>query len=190
MKKWIIKKEDFVKTSWAGGETIQMGIYPEDAVFSHKDFLWRISSASFTSKGSKFSDFTGYQRYILPLKGSLRLDHEGLYRRDLEAYDVEYFDGSWTTLSENSLDCIDYNFIVKSGSQAKLQILEEGQEYEFKAYNLVSLFSQEDFQVELASKTINKIEGGSLLLLELEEDLKLKINQAGQPIIITEYKKD
>lgn len=190
MKEWIIKKEDFIKTSWAGGETIQMVIYPEDAVFANKDFLWRISSASFTSKGSKFSDFTGYQRYILPLKGRLKLDHEGLYKRDLEPYDVEYFDGSWTTLSENSLDCIDYNFIVKSDSQAKLQILEEGQEYELKGPKIVSIFSQEDFQVELTSTRIKDIEGGSLLIMELDEDLKLKLIQAGQPIIITEYKKD
>ncbi|HHZ00904.1 MAG TPA: HutD family protein, partial [Tissierellia bacterium] len=95
--KWkIIDKEDFIVTKWTGGETAQLFIYPEDAVFSEKKFLWRVSSATFTSTESRFSDFTGYQRYILPLKGKLSLYHEGLYNRELDKYEVEYFDGSWT----------------------------------------------------------------------------------------------
>ncbi len=87
--------------------------------FSEKDFLWRISSATFTSTESNFSDFSGYQRYILPLEGKLRVYHEGLYSRELDKYEVEYFDGSWSTSSENTLDCRDYNFIVKKWKSCK-----------------------------------------------------------------------
>lgn len=82
MKEKIIKQEDFITSKWAGGETTQLHIYPEDAVFSDRDFLWRISSATFTSTESSFSDFNGYQRYILPLEGKLGLEHSGLYKRE------------------------------------------------------------------------------------------------------------
>lgn len=35
--KWkIIDKEDFIVTKWTGGETTQLFIYPEDAIFSEK----------------------------------------------------------------------------------------------------------------------------------------------------------
>ena len=93
MKVKILGPENFVETQWSGGKTRQLIIYPENSNLSKRDFEFRISSASFTGEESDFSDFTGYQRYILPLKGDLYLDHKGLYQRQLAPYEVEYFDG-------------------------------------------------------------------------------------------------
>lgn len=160
MKEKIIRKEDFITTKWSGGETTQLTIYPEDAIFSEKNFLFRISSATFTTTESKFSDFTGYQRYILPLEGRLSLRHEGLYNRNLEKYEVEYFDGSWSTFSENTLDCRDYNFIVKNGNPAKMQILNEGDKYIFKPSQLVTIFSTKDFVLKSCQEIGMGIWGG------------------------------
>ena len=188
MKVKIIKKEDFLTTKWAGGETTQLAIYPEDAIFSNKDFLWRISSASFTSTESSFSDFTGYQRYILALEGKLNLYHKGLYHRKLDKYDVEYFDGSWTTFSENTLDCIDYNFIVKSGSLAKLQILKEGDGYDFKASTIATFFSSGDFTIDIPGLGERILKGFSLLVLEFEREQGITITKGKDPIIVTEFK--
>ena len=163
MKEKYVKREDFVTTKWAGGETTQLAIYPEDAVFSKKDFLWRISSATFTSTESTFSDFTGYQRYILPLKGELILKHNGLYDRKLKKYDVEYFDGSWITFSKNTLDCRDYNFIVKSGHLSNMQLLNEGKELLIKKSEIVTLFSVNEFTLEFDNYGEKKeVEGFSL----------------------------
>lgn len=190
MKEKIISKTSFKKTVWSGGETTQLAIYPEDSIFSEKDFLFRISSATFTSTESQFSNFSGYQRYILPLEGKLYLSHEGLYHRDLNKYDAEYFDGSWTTFSKNTLDCIDYNFIVKSGYQANMKILKENDEYEVKGSAIVSIFSVENFEIELDAQANKKeITGFSLYLLETEADEKqlLKITGCTAPVIITEF---
>lgn len=184
----IIRKEDFTTTQWAGGETTQLTIYPEDAIFSERNFLFRISSATFTTTESKFSDFTGYQRYILPLEGRLSLRHEGLYNRSLGKYEVEYFDGSWSTFSENTLDCRDYNFIVKSGSLAKMQILNEGDNYIFKPSRLVTIFSTKDFVINLDSKNEKMdISGFSLLLLETEKEEGISVIKAEEPLIVTEF---
>lgn len=188
MKEKVIKKEDFVTTQWAGGETTQLSIYPEDAVFSNKDFLWRISSATFTSTGSVFSDFTGYQRYILPLEGELTVQHKGLYGRTLKRYEVEYFDGSWTTTSQNSLDCRDYNYIVKNGSLAKVQILNEGDEYILKEKEIVTFFSVDDFTIELSKQSEKRvIEGFSLFVLETMDKECIKILSSKSPVIVTEF---
>ena len=190
MKEKIIMKEDFVTTKWAGGETTQLIIYPQDAVLSQRNFLFRISSATFTSTESKFSDFTGYQRYILPLEGSLSVSHEGLYKRNLEKYEVEYFDGSWSTFSENTLDCRDYNFIIKSGNLAKMQILKEGEEYNIKPSYIVTIFSKSDIVLNLDSKhEERKIDGFSLLVLETEKEERISIVMADEPVIITEFRK-
>jgi environmental stress-induced protein Ves len=188
MKEKIVKKEDFITTKWAGGETDQLAIYPEDAIFSKKDFLWRISSATFTSTESKFSDFSGYQRYILPLEGKLRVYHEGLYNRELDKYEVEYFDGSWSTSSENTMDCRDYNFIVKNGNLAKMQILKEGDEYLLKGSKIVTIFSMDDFVLNLKGQKENRdIDGFSLFILEIDDEEKISITRANSPVIITEF---
>lgn len=188
MKDRIIRGSDFVTTSWAGGETTQLAIYPEDGNFSERDFLWRISSATFTSTSSKFSDFTGFQRYLLPLEGKLSVSHKGLYGRDMEAYEVEYFDGAWETTSENSLDCRDYNFIVRSGSRAKLQILKEGSEYQIKDSGIITLFSTDPFVAELESANITRdVEGFALYIVEVEEKDKIRISCAKKPVVLTEF---
>lgn len=188
MKEKIIMKEDFITNKWDGGETTQLAIYPEDAIFSRKDFLWRVSSATFTSTQSKFSDFSGYQRYILPLNGRLSVYHKGLYSRELDKYEVEYFDGSWSTFSENSLDCRDYNFIVKSGYLAKLQILNEGDEYLLEGSKIVSVFSVRDFVLNLCNKNEKRdMDGFSLFVTETDSEEKISITRAGSPVIITEF---
>ncbi|HOW23132.1 MAG TPA: HutD family protein [Sedimentibacter sp.] len=187
--KWkIIDKEDFMVTKWTGGETAQIFIYPEDAIFSEKNFLWRISSATFTSTESRFSDFTGYQRYILPLKGKLSLYHEGLYNRELDKYEVEYFDGSWTTFSKNSLDCRDYNFIVRNGNLAKMQILNGRCEYFLRGSEIATIFSMDDFviAIEDCDEKID-VSGFSLLVLETDVAEKISIISADSPLILTEF---
>lgn len=189
MKERIIKKENFIKTKWTGGETTQLAIYPEDAIFAERDFLWRISSASFTSTESRFSDFRGYQRYILPLEGKIMLSHKGLYNRELDKYEVDYFDGGWTTLSRNTIDCRDYNFIVKSGSLANMQILNEDDEYIFKESKVLTIFSMNDFILKFKNQDKKRyISGYSLLVLETENEESIKIENAKLPVIVTEFK--
>ena len=188
MKEKIITKEDFKTTKWAGGETTQLAIYPEDADFADRDFLWRISSATFTGMESTFSDFSGYQRYLFPLEGELFVSHKGLYSRELKKYEVEYFDGGWETSSNNSLDCRDYNFIVKSEYPAKLQILGEGDKYNLKPSTMVTLFSTENFVVELGmEKDKREIDGFSLYILDMDLETDIRPTSASNPVIITEF---
>lgn len=188
IKTTVIKKEDFITTKWAGGETTQLAIYPENSVFADRDFSWRISSATFTTTESTFSDFTGYQRYILPLKGELNIYHKGLYDRVLMPYEVEYFDGAWSTKSKNSFDCRDFNFIVKSGSLARLQVLLEGEEYFVRKSAIAAFFSIDDFEIEhIGFGEKERLEGFSLYVLETDSEEQIRIFNSKSPVIVTEY---
>lgn len=187
MKEKIIKREDFITTKWAGGETTQMIIYPQDSVLSQRNFLFRVSSATFTSTQSTFSDFSGYQRYILPLEGKLSVYHEALYNRELDKYEVEYFDGSWNTSSDNTLDCRDFNFIVKSGNLAKMRLLNQGDSYIIKGSQIVTLFSMNNFVINLDNHNEKRdIDGFSLFYIETEQEEKISIESATSPVILTE----
>lgn len=188
MKAKIVSKEDFITTKWAGGETTQLAIYPENSVFTERDFLWRISSATFTTTESTFSDFTGYQRYILPLKGELSIYHKGLYDRHLKPYEVEYFDGAWATRSTNSPDCRDFNFIVKSGSLARLQVLLKGEEYFVRESAIAAFFSMDDFEIEhICFGDKISLGGFSLYVLETDSEEQIRIFNARSPVIVAEY---
>lgn len=191
MKEKIIRKEEFLTTKWSGGETTQLFIYPEGADFSKRDFLFRVSSATFTSTESQFSNFYGYQRYILPLEGSLKVYHKGLYNRDLNKYDVEYFDGGWSTFSENTLDCRDYNYIVKSGTKATMQILNEGDTLVVNGSSILTIFSVDDFT--LVSENLEgerKVDGFSLFVFVTDKDEHIHIRKSKLPVIITVFKED
>lgn len=192
MKARIIGPDQFVTTQWSGGSTSQLYIYPEDAVFSQHDFDFRISSADFTSTESTFSDFTGYQRYLFPLQGSLWVEHaEGgqpLYRHDLAPYQLEYFLGSWQTRSGNSLDCRDFNFIVRQGKESRLEIKREGEVFIPKRSGLLMAFSMTGGQLLVNGQETVRLPEKSLYLLEEEASLyQLELTQAEAPIIFCEY---
>ena len=187
MKETIVHRDAFVTTQWAGGETTQLAIVPQHARFSDKDFLWRISSATFTTTQSVFSDFSGYQRYLLPLRGSLRLSHERLFARELAAYEPAYFDGAWPTASENTPDCIDYNFIVKNGTPALLQVLQEGETHLVKTAAMVTCFSVDDMVIHLNKTGIQReVSGFSLFMLEADAGESVSVAKASAPVILTQ----
>ncbi|SMP68772.1 HutD family protein [Anoxynatronum buryatiense] len=186
MKETIVHRDAFITTQWAGGETTQLAIHPENALFSERDFLWRISSATFTTTQSVFSDFSGYQRYLLPLRGNLRLSHERLFARELAAYEPAYFDGAWPTASENSPDCIDYNFIVKNGTTALLQVLQEGDEHLVDVPAMITCFSVDDMVIHLKKAGVQReISGFSLYMLETEAGESVSVARASAPVILT-----
>ena len=43
----IISKSDFIVNNWSGGKTTELFIYPKGASLSKRDFICRISSATF-----------------------------------------------------------------------------------------------------------------------------------------------
>lgn len=189
MKIQTISSKDYIVNNWSGGSTTQMCIFPVNSTLSERNFLWRISSASFTSTSSKFSDFSGYQRYLLALEGKLSVTHNGLYKKDLKPYEVEYFLGSWDTDSTNSLDCRDFNFIVKEGLESKLSILSESDEYIPKRNGKLCIFSVSDFQIELYtdSMEIVSFQANSLAIIEEEDKFnKLSVKMAVSPVIVCE----
>lgn len=189
MKMKILKKDDFITSKWSGGETTQLYIYPENAVLENRDFLWRISSATFTGLSSKFSNFTGYMRYLLPLEGEITVYHNNDYDRKLIAYDIEYFNGAWETIANNTFNCQDYNFIVKDNCQAELFIGEVGRTYELKPNSMVTLFSKYHFKVDFGLHgSLMSFEANTLLLIEVEEFIQVHLLEQGGPVIFTQIK--
>lgn len=105
----IIGKKDFKTTKWSGGETSEIFIHPSDAEVSKRNFQFRISSAT-CNGDSTFSDYSGYNRYILPLDADMFLnikDREFI----LKPYETLFFSGS--DVVKSRYIGADFNLIIK-----------------------------------------------------------------------------
>ena len=104
---------DYITTKWSGGLTTQLGIAPAGAVYSGRDFLWRLSSATVEDAESDFTALPDYERLISTLEGTIELNHNGGEKLTLAPYAVHRFDGGDETHSWGR--CRDFNLMLRKG---------------------------------------------------------------------------
>ncbi|MCL2564616.1 MAG: HutD family protein [Defluviitaleaceae bacterium] len=113
-------------TSWAGGATSELYIYPEDSFYGERNFGFRISTATVEVEESTFTSLPGFKRYIMTLEGDLTLSHEGQHKVKLGPCEKDFFLGDWSTKSEGK--CKDFNLIARKGYNGGLEIILPGTE--------------------------------------------------------------
>ncbi len=109
-----LTEQDYRISSWSGGKTIQIAIAPEGAEYAGRDFLWRLSSATVDLEESDFTALPDYTRLIAPVRGQMRLTHNGGDPIDLPPYKVHRFDGADATHSWGC--CTDFNLMLRKGA--------------------------------------------------------------------------
>ena len=109
-------------TQWAGGTTRQIYISPDDATLQERNFDLRISSATINLTESRFSDFSGFTRYIMPLEGEIELHFADRTVR-LEHGKLYQFSGSEEVTSTNTQGAVDFNIIVANGIETDIRII-------------------------------------------------------------------
>lgn len=119
MKYKIIKPEDFVTGVWAGGTTTQIAIYPEDASYGERNFIFRLSSATVDTDQSEFTHLPDYDRWLMILEGSARLVYGNDREITLKPYECDAFDGGENTVSYGQVT--DYNLMLQKGGEGSLE---------------------------------------------------------------------
>ena len=104
---------EYVVSSWSGGTTTQLAIFPPEAVYARRDFLWRISSAAVELEESDFTALPDYERLISTLAGEMLLSHNGGPELRLEPFRVHAFSGADATHSRGR--CTDFNLMLRRG---------------------------------------------------------------------------
>jgi environmental stress-induced protein Ves len=127
----IIRNSSFTAVPWKNGGGITHEAIRVPATGS--TFRWRVSVAQIEASGP-FSNFAGYQRRMVLLRGSgVRLTFDGSHHQDLRAVgDLAAFDGAVSTGCE-LLDgpCTDLNLMVSDslrGWTAAVESLREPRE--------------------------------------------------------------
>lgn len=112
MKILHLKQADFVTSSWSGGITTQLFIWPEGADYATREFAVRISSAVVELPESDFTPLPGVLRYITPLSGGFTLTHPGKEPVEMGPLDAPYrFSGEEATHCVGS--ATDFNLMLK-----------------------------------------------------------------------------
>lgn len=112
MKILHLTAADFRTSTWSGGTTTELFLYPENGDYARRDFLLRISSATVDLEESDFTLLDGVERYITPLQGSFTLTHPGEKPVVLAALAAPYrFRGDIPTHCVGK--ATDYNLMLK-----------------------------------------------------------------------------
>lgn len=108
-----LTQDDYAVSRWSGGITVQLAIFPLEAAYGARDFLWRVSSAAVEDERSVFTPLPDYDRLLMTLDGSLVLRHDGGEPFRLDPYQVHAFDGGAATESQGR--CRDFNLMLRKG---------------------------------------------------------------------------
>lgn len=111
MKK--LRSADYAVSAWSGGTTTQLAIWPQEAKYADRDFLWRVSSAAVELEESDFTPLPDYERLIAPLEGEIVLRHDGGAPIRLRPYEVHAFSGASVTHCTGR--CRDFNLMLRRG---------------------------------------------------------------------------
>ena len=109
-------------TTWSGGKTTELFLYPADGSYAERRFAFRISSATVELSESRFTPLPGVTRYLTPLSEGFYLKRNG-YWKFLPRGDVLQFSGEEEVLCRGSGR--DLNLMLK-GARGEMRILPKG----------------------------------------------------------------
>ena len=101
-------------TDWSGGQTRELYLAPAGTSYAGRDFTLRLSSATLEVAESTFTHLPDYERILMPLTGTIRLQHDGGRVRTLPPYTTDSFAGGAATTSWG--ECRDFNVMLRRGS--------------------------------------------------------------------------
>ncbi len=165
---------DYKTSAWSGGTTTEIFIWPENASYARREFLFRISSATVELPESDFTPLQGVERWITPLQGSFTLTHPGTEPVLLPPLGPPYrFSGETPTHCEGR--ATDFNLMLKGlpgkmamgrgrvdlslgfhgfyATQAGLFAV-DGQNFSMKQGDFLAVFSHVPFSVQLGQTPV------------------------------------
>ncbi len=183
----IIKSKDFNTSQWAGGNTTELFIYPINSTYKALDFDFRISSATVQLAKSDFTSLPNVSRKLMILDGEIVIKHRNRYYKKLRKFDMDEFEGDWSTTSEGK--CTDFNVMTRNATKSQLRIrsIRRGMKEEITVTNYFTIiylykgnvrfkFEDEIFVLKEKELLVCKINENQQLFAEASSDSDLIIS--------------
>lgn len=191
----LVPKSQCQTTRWSGGTTTQLAIYPPQAQYVQRDFIWRLSSATVEEETSTFTALPKYNRILSIIQGSLTLSHNGGEPFPLAPLELNQFDGGCRTVSQGRVT--DFNLMMAkglcggsvqpmelaAGSSTTLHLLCQAKEFPLFTLALYCAAGAVDVEAALPQPYQTPLTAGDLLLLSTKpeprgEQLKIAFSSA------------
>ena len=114
----FISRSEHKVSTWTGGQTTELAIFPPGSSYAHRTFGWRVSSATVAVPVSEFTRLEGYRRHLMVLDGELRLRPATGAELELAPGDQYHFDGA-TPITSFGL-ATDFNLMLAAGWRGRL----------------------------------------------------------------------
>ena len=169
MSRSLIKGSERKVSLWAGGSSSQIFIFPLDAEYAKRDFLYRISTA--VAESDEWSDYTalpGVTRHLLMLDGCAEVQHEGHHSMLMKPYeDIDLFDGGWVSRAKGKVR--DFNLMTKEGCQGQMAVISRNQKLSAEAEHRLLFCSEGSVNLTFGGESIRLEKEDALLLIPAEE---------------------
>jgi len=132
METTILSNQQFKISDWSGGTTTELYIFPPDASYQERNFVFRLSTAKVEIEKSEFTSLPGVTRKIMILDGEIRINHQNHYTKKLSKFDVDTFEGDWKTTSVGR--CTDFNLMTTEKIKVDLTavVIEKNQSLDYQ----------------------------------------------------------
>ena len=174
MKIQRLSEADFSSSTWSGGKTTEMLLYPSGTSYAARDFDFRISSATVRDGTSEFTLLPGVERQLMVLEGRTVLTHDGGAPVPLPPYVPHHFSGGSRTASRGA--CTDFNVMLRRGWTAKLSALHLNNEGQ------TTVFAAADFAVLYFAENAGWVQNGGELLRCGAKELVVLERERGEPL--------
>ena len=114
----VISREQQRITNWSGGTTAEIAIWPPEADYAKRNFIWRLSAARVDLDESTFTSLPGIKRILMVTGGAVKLIHEGHHQIQLDPFDQDCFCGDWLTKCVGRAS--DFNLMMAEGCEGTL----------------------------------------------------------------------
>lgn len=129
-----------VKTDY--GQTQELYIYPEDAMYQELNFSFRVARTVGETEKGALRHYPGFKRKLMLIDGELHLQHKGEHEITLGQYETDVSLGCWET--ETSGRGVDLSVLTTEGFQSKIELLHYNDKVELKNDHFVSFYVLEE----------------------------------------------
>jgi environmental stress-induced protein Ves len=162
-------KSEHITSSWSGGKTTELFIYPQNAIYSERNFDFRISTATVEVEESEFTSLPNYLRILSVIQGEVILSVNKQQTVKLNFGEQFSFSGADHITSKGKIT--DFNVIYSYDWEASLhcETISERKTFHKKATSYAFLYIVSGNAIV----GVHEVKSGDLILLEqgLAQDL-------------------
>ena len=169
---------DYIDSTWSGGQTRQVYIFPPTSHYGDRNFDYRISTATVELASSVFTSLPAYERHLMTLDKEIKLIHTDSQNVvSLAPYQPYSFSGADPIESQGT--CTDFNLIHSPYYEGMIEALPANQKV-FSRKGKNHLFYFLDNQtVEIDHELYDLHKGDSLLVTSTTQETELVLHLSG-----------